>query len=138
MYRDKFTFKEHGMTPTTTPARELVALLATLRDSILHSSVADGERPGLLDELGALEAAITRAATLPQGAWLPIDSAPKDALIIGHNELWVGAPSILEWDDLYQNWFIHDHGEQASPQPTFWMPVPPNPKFQRAEPEATP
>ena len=56
--------------------------------------------------------------------WKTIDSAPRDQIILAHNPKWVGAPCIMEWDEIYQNWFVHDYGDGVTPQPTHWMPLP--------------
>jgi len=58
--------------------------------------------------------------------WQPIETAPKDENILGHED---GAVTVLYWDELQAGWrYPYKGGSRTKWFPTHWMPLPPPPQ----------
>ena len=69
----------------------------------------------------ATRALLHRAADALE--WRGIESAPRDGTaILAHGPKWL-ASAIMQWDDLYADWYVHNSGTRFICPPTHWRPL---------------
>lgn len=65
----------------------------------------------------------TRAATVPQGVWLPIESAPRTGIAVLLFQPWKSGRNCAVIGH-YANGWVGSDIEDLQPEPTHWQPLP--------------
>lgn len=93
-----------------------------------HALITFDQRVGII-EAASLE------ADEPTAAWKPIETAPKDTLVLA----WCPKHHLIAMkrhgDRETETWAISPSGRMDCPEPTHWMPLPPPPHLTDLENE---
>lgn len=63
-----------------------------------------------------------------QTQWLPIETAPRDeTVVLTYAKTSMGISFISSMFFIDDDWYLFDTGELPDVQPSYWMPLPPEP-----------